>query len=87
MSVRSSESGFVRGESNLLICCDRCVCERSLRASQLFSLFTKLSVILSRFVLAVCEIGAELMSCLVFAIVLVGMGFGPSDCVGQAGEK
>ena len=51
------------------------------------SFFTRLSVIFSKFVLAACEIGADLISCFVFAIVIFGMGDGPFVCVGHAGEK
>jgi hypothetical protein len=56
-------------------------------ASQLLSFLTKLSVMFSKFVLAVCVIGAEFISCFVFATVFFGMADGPFDCVGQAGEK
>ena len=64
-----------------------CACLSVWLASQLFSFLTKLSVIRSRLVLAVCVIGVELIRFFVAAIVDVGIGVGPLAWVGHAGEK
>ena len=55
--------------------------------SQLLSLATRLSVILSKLALEVEEIGAALMSCFVLVTVALGIAVGPFACVGHAGEK
>ena len=73
--------------SVLLVGMSCCVCTFGWLASQLFSFLTKLSVMRSRFVLAVCVIGAELISFLVAAIVAAGIGVGPLAWVGHVGEK
>ena len=63
------------------------LCFVRVRDSQLLSLLTRLSVILSKFVLTVCDIGAALMSCFVCVIVALGMAADPFACVGHVGEK